>query len=99
VFRVKLFVSSIHSCIHHHLYPNTEKDMAWMVSRLLQLLLVAYQPRIGRPPQDIRTACANVCLEWSCLSPLFIHAFIITCIQIQRKIWPEWSPGYCSTSL
>jgi hypothetical protein len=28
VFRVKLFVSSIHSCIHHHLYPNTEKDMA-----------------------------------------------------------------------
>ena len=28
-----------------------------------QMLLVAYQPRIGRPPQDIRTACANVCLE------------------------------------
>ena len=28
VFRVKLFVSSIHSCIHHHLYPNTKKDMA-----------------------------------------------------------------------
>jgi hypothetical protein len=66
VFRVKLFVSSIHSCIHHHLYPNTKKDMAWMVSRLLQLLLVAYQPRIGgRPPQDnIHTACANVCSEW-----------------------------------
>jgi len=28
VFRVKLFVSSIHLCIHHHLYPNTDKDMA-----------------------------------------------------------------------
>ena len=38
------------------------------------------------------------CSTWSCWSPLFIYASIITCIQIQRKIWPEWSPGYCSCS-
>jgi len=66
VFRVKLLVSSIHSCIHHHLYPNTARDTDRMVSRLLHaLLLVAYyyyyyQPRIGHPPQDIHAACANV---------------------------------------
>jgi hypothetical protein len=39
------------------------------------------------------------CSTWSCWSPLFIYASIITCIQIQRKIWTEWSPGYCSCSL
>ena len=43
VFNVKLAICSIHSCIHHHLYPNTEKNMGWMVSRLQHALLVAYQ--------------------------------------------------------
>ena len=45
MFYVKLVIHSIHSCIHHHLDPNTEKDMDWMVPRLLlhALLLVAYQ--------------------------------------------------------
>ena len=68
VFRVKLSVSSIHLCIHHyyHLYPNTEKeDMAWMVSRLLQLLLVAYQLIVtGIPSNNIHRTDANVCSEW-----------------------------------
>ena len=35
MFYVKLLVSSIHSCIHHHLDRNTARDTDIMVSRLL----------------------------------------------------------------
>ena len=45
VFRVRRMLSFIHSCIHHHLDWNTEKDMDIIVCRLLHddaLLLVAY---------------------------------------------------------
>jgi len=68
VFRVKLFVSSIHSCIHHYyLYPNTEKDMDRMVSRLLHdVLPVAYQPIVvvtGTPSNNIHRTDANMCVQ------------------------------------
>ena len=35
MFYVKLVIYSVHSCIHHHLYPNTARDTDIMVSRLL----------------------------------------------------------------
>ena len=98
---------------HHLYPNNTEKDMDRMVSTrlllLLQLLLVAYhQPIVvvvvvvtGIPSNNntinIHRTDANASSTWSCLSPLFIYEFIITCIQIQRKIWTEWSPGYYSS--
>ena len=97
---VKLVIYSIHSFIHHHLYPNTAREIQTQndLSRLLHvdatLLLVAYyyyyyyQPRICHPPQDIHTACANMSSTWSWWSALFIHAsIIITWIEIQRKIY------------
>ena len=95
VFRVKLFVSSIHSCIHHyyyHLYPNTQKDMAWMVSRLLlQVLPVAYQLIVvtGIPSNNnnIHRTDANVCSEWKGgRSPLFISSVILLLLSSSSSI-------------
>ena len=92
-FNVKLAICSIHLCIHHHLDRNTEKDMMdyWMVLRLLHyvLLLVAYQLTTSIPPHNIHSTNANMYSAWSCWSPLFIHAFCISCIQILAEIWTK----------
>ena len=42
----------------------------------------------------IHSTDVNMYSAWSWWSALSIHAFIITSIQIQRKIWTKQSPGY-----
>ena len=77
---MKLLICSAHSCIHHHMYPNTEKDMDQRGSRLLQhddAHLVAHQPTVTSIPSSIHRTHANMSLVWRGRSPLSIDVFII----------------------
>jgi len=47
----------------------------------------------------IHSTDVNVYSAWSWWSALSIYAFIITSIQIQRKIWTKQSPGYHDAQL
>jgi len=63
---MKLLICSIHSRIHHQLYPNTEKDMDQTVSMLLHVLTVAHQPIIISitPRNNIHMMMrANTCVQ------------------------------------
>ena len=86
---MKLLVCSIHSCIQHHLYSNTGRDMDQTVSRLLHTLLVAYQPTVSIIPRNNihHRMHANVCSEcrgwWSPL--VSIHDDDVFVIKHTRR--------------
>jgi len=58
---------SIHSCIQHHLYSNTGRDMDQIVSRLLLLLhdvlTVAHQPIVTGILSSIHRTDENLCVQ------------------------------------
>ena len=74
-FNVKLAICSIHLCIHHHLDRITEKDMDWMVCRLLHALLVAYQLTMSSLP-TIFIQPMQTCIQHEAVGLLypFVHS-------------------------
>ena len=74
-FNVKLAICSIHLCIHHHLDRITEKDMDWMVCRLLHALLVAYQLIMSSLP-TIFIQPMQTCIQHEAVGLLypFVHS-------------------------
>ena len=85
---MKLLVCTIRSCIRHHLYSYTGRDMDQTVSRLLRVLLVAYQPTVSIIPRNnIHRMHANVCSEcrgwWSPL--VSIHDDVLVVIKHTRR--------------
>ena len=88
-------LSAIHVCIHHHLQPNTDRDIHHSVSRPPHAPMNIHQTRMGSTTHDTHAASANVHSTCSWCSQLSIHAFIITRNRIQREISTMVSPGYC----
>ena len=98
---MKLVICSIHSCIHHHQYPNTEKDMDQTVPRLLHALLVAYQLTTSISP-TIFIQPMQTCIQHEAVGLLYSFMHYVSLVF---KYWQRHGPNslqattraHCST--